>query len=178
MLVAPTIGAKGPLSHSVRCCIWAEAPRIPGLSPQGSMARRAGVGIMGPDTGPTGDAMDAAEVVRGVWEGMEARDWDRVRSLLDDGLVVDWPQTRERIRGGDAYVALNRAYPGDWHIEVVDCFAAGSRAALRAVITDGPAIFLASGFYRVADGRIAEAVELFAEPTEPPYDRSQWTERY
>lgn len=32
------------------------------------------------------------------------------------GVVYEIPQTRERIRGRDAYLQFNREYPGDWHL--------------------------------------------------------------
>jgi ketosteroid isomerase-like protein len=122
--------------------------------------------------------MKAADVARGVWEAMEARDWARARSLLSDDLVTDWPQTRERIRGGDNFIALNSAYPGDWHITVEEALGDGDRAAVRATIVNGAEIFHASGFYEVRDGRIVRSVEFFADPGAPPYDRSRWAERY
>jgi hypothetical protein len=122
--------------------------------------------------------MDAALVVRSVWEGMEARNWDAVRRLLADDLVVTWPQTRERIRGADAFVEVNRTYPGDWHITVEEVLAAGERVAARVTIVNGEDVFYASGFYRVRDGRIVEATETFADPGETPYDRSHLAERY
>jgi len=122
--------------------------------------------------------MDAALVVRSVWEGMEARDWDAVRRLVADAIVVTWPQTRERIRGADTFVQLNRDYPGDWHITVEEVLAEGNRVAARVTIVSGKDVFHTSGFYRVEAGRIVEATETFAEPGEPPYDRSRLTERY
>ncbi|MDI3288503.1 nuclear transport factor 2 family protein [Polyangium sp. 15x6] len=122
--------------------------------------------------------MDAALVVRSVWEGMEARNWGAVRRLVADDVVVTWPQTRERIRGGDAFVEVNRTYPGDWHITVEEVLAEGERAAARVTIVLGENVFYASGFYRVRHGRIVEATEMFGDPGEPPYDRSHLTERY
>jgi hypothetical protein len=40
---------------------------------------------------------------------MEARDWETVRRLLADDLIVTWPQTRERIRGGEVLMQEDRA---------------------------------------------------------------------
>jgi len=122
--------------------------------------------------------MDAALVVRSVWEGMEARDWEGVRRLLAEDIVVTWPQTRERIRGAETFVVLNREYPGDWHITVEEVLAEGNRAAARVTIVNGKDVFHTSGFYRVEEGRIVEATETFADPGEPPYDRSRLVERY
>ena len=122
--------------------------------------------------------MDAALVVRSVWEGMEARNWDAVRRLLAEDLVVTWPQTRERIRDADAFVELNRTYPGDWHITVEEVLSEGDRAAARVIVVNGEDVCYASGFYRVREGRIVEATETFADPGQPPYDRRRLAERY
>jgi len=123
-------------------------------------------------------AMNTASVVRAVWERMEARSWDAVRELFAPDIVVTWPQTRERIRGADAVVEINRTYPGDWHITVEEVLADGDRAAARVTIVNGADVFYATGFYSLRDGKIVEAIETFADPGEPPYDRSRFAERY
>ena len=121
--------------------------------------------------------MEPGTVVRRVWEAMQARRWDEVRSLLAEDLVVDWPQTRERIRGAQSFVELNRTYPGEWSLAVDEVIADGDRVAARVTIINGDEVFFTHGFYTVRDGRIAAAVEVFAEPTDPPYDRSALAER-
>lgn len=125
----------------------------------------------------TGWMMGASAMVRAMWEGMHARNWDKVRGLLADDLVMDWPQTREVIRGADAFVELNRTYPGQWSIRVEEVVGTATRAAARVTITNGTARFLASGFYTVRDGRIVRGVETFADPGDPPYDRSHLADR-
>lgn len=40
----------------------------------------------------------SAEAVRLFWEQVEARNWDAVAARLDEGVVVDWPHTGERLR--------------------------------------------------------------------------------
>ena len=48
----------------------------------------------------------------------------------------------------------------------------------RVLLTDGNDIVHAVSLYRLRDGQITEAVEVFAESGEPPHDRSRWAERY
>ncbi|ACI98296.1 nuclear transport factor 2 family protein [Rhodospirillum centenum] len=129
---------------------------------------------------PRGDApgADAGAVVTALWEGMAARHWDTVRRLVAEELVVEWPQTRERIRGADAFVALNRREAGERRVQLGEVVASGDRAAARVRITTGRAVLLCSGFYRLRDGLIAEAVETFAESASPPGDRIHLAERY
>ena len=72
-------------------------------------------------------------IVTQLWEAMEARDWETVAGLLADDFVCEWPVSRERFRGRDNFVAVNRAYPGDWHVAVRQVIAEGDRAASEVI---------------------------------------------
>ncbi|MGO1080106.1 nuclear transport factor 2 family protein [Inquilinus sp. CA228] len=117
-------------------------------------------------------------VVTALWRAFDARDWSRALGLLADDFVADWPQTCERVRGADAFIALNANYPGRWRCHLQELIQAGERAVSRVLLTDGNDIVHAVSLYRLRDGQITEAVEVFADSGEPPYDRSRWTERY
>lgn len=123
------------------------------------------------------DERDGAAVVRALWERFEARDWEGAQRLLADDLRIEWPGTRERIRGAEEYIGLNRTYPEGWHIEVLEVLQAGPRVVSRVRIDHGEAVVYASSFFTLKDGRIAEGVEYFADQVEPPYDRSRWAAR-
>ena len=64
-------------------------------------------------------SMDPKSVVAELWRRLQARDWDGLAELLAEDLVIDWPNSRQRIRGRDAWLAFNRAYPEGWTIEVL-----------------------------------------------------------
>lgn len=117
-------------------------------------------------------------IVAALWRAFDARDWARALGLLSDDFVADWPQTSERVRGADAFIALNANSPGRWRCHLQELIQAGERAVSRVLLTDGNDIVHAVSLYRLRDGQITEAVEVFAESGEPPYDRSRWTERY
>jgi hypothetical protein len=112
------------------------------------------------------------DVVRSFWERMEARDWDDARALLDDDLVVVWPATRERFEGADTFIALNQAYPGDWHISVQSVHAdARDALAWVEVRVDGQ-LSLCAQKATVADRKIVSSIELWideGEITPPPW---------
>ena len=42
----------------------------------------------------------AADVVRAFWRLMGSNDFHAVRAVLAPTFVLEWPQSRERIRGG------------------------------------------------------------------------------
>lgn len=107
-----------------------------------------------PDDPPS----DPVAVVRQFHEAMQARDWDRAASLLSPSVVVEWPATGERFEGAN-FLAMQRAYPDTWAITVEEVIAAGSRVASRVRVNDGGATFWCAGFYDVAAGQIAAAIE-------------------
>ena len=121
----------------------------------------------------------SAEAVRLLWERMEARDWEGVAARLHPEAVVDWPNTGERMRGRENYLAVQRAYPEGWHIEVLRIVDAGDQVASEVRVEHEGERFYAASFFEVADGRIVSAVEYWSngEPDEPPAWRAPWTER-
>jgi len=58
----------------------------------------------------------AVEVVREFWRLMATNDFAAVGAVLADDYVLDWPQSRERIRGRERFAAVNADYPanGPW----------------------------------------------------------------
>jgi ketosteroid isomerase-like protein len=121
---------------------------------------------------------DASEVVRRVWELFQARRWDEALELFAPDFVAEWPHSRERFRGRDAFVAMQRAYPEGWSIEVVGVVAEGDRAASLVRVTQEGEVFHAATFFDVRDGRLARAVELWVtEGAEaPPAWRARFSE--
>jgi ketosteroid isomerase-like protein len=69
--------------------------------------------------------VEPREVVVEFWDRIQARDWDGLGRLLSDDFVVDWPDTRVRIRGRESFVEFNRSYPEGWTIEVLGIVAEG-----------------------------------------------------
>ena len=107
--------------------------------------------------------MTPAETVRALWERMEARDWDGARATLADGFVCDYPHSHERFGSADAYIAMNRAYPGDWHITVDETVAEGPRVAVRVRVTHGDGYFHCLSFAGVEDGLITRAIDFWLD---------------
>jgi ketosteroid isomerase-like protein len=60
------------------------------------------------------------DVVTAYWTAAEERDWDAFGALVAEDVVYEAPQSRERVRGRNAYVRFNReGCPGDWHLRMV-----------------------------------------------------------
>ena len=52
------------------------------------------------------------EIAEAWGQANEARDEDAMRKLAHPDYVCDWPQTGERIRGIEAFIEIDRRYPG------------------------------------------------------------------
>ena len=99
---------------------------------------------------------------------MEARDWDGAGQLLSPKLHVEFTETGERFDGGN-FLAMNRAYPEGWRIEVVETVTDGDRVAAQVRVDHGEVTFWCAGFYRVAGGMIESGVEHWVtERSQPP----------
>ena len=59
--------------------------------------------------------MTPEAVVRGPWDRFETRGWDGAGEFLAEDLRAAWRASGESFAGRDAYVHVNRIYPGNWH---------------------------------------------------------------
>ena len=115
-------------------------------------------------------------LVRALWERIEARDWDGARELLADGFEAEWPHTRERFRGRDNFVEMNRVYPEGWSIEVLDVLEGRGGVASRIRVTHPDGTFHAASFFSHAGGLLTGVWELWVEEghEQPPAWRARF----
>ncbi len=122
---------------------------------------------------------DARDAVSRFWSTCEARDWTAFGQLLADDVVYEAPQTRERVRGREAYVRFNAEYPGDWRIVVERAVGDDRHAAtwIRFQVDDKEQPGLC--FFDLDErGLIAHLTDFWPEPYEPPPGREHLVERY
>jgi ketosteroid isomerase-like protein len=121
---------------------------------------------------------DPIDVIRRFWERVEARDWDGAGALLADDVEFDWPHTRERFRGRDNVIGMNRAYPEGWHIEVLRILGHGDVVVSYVRVPLGDAVSQAASVFEVRDGLIRRATELWVDEghQKPPQWRRRFTE--
>ena len=98
--------------------------------------------------------------------------------LLSEDFEAHWPNTRERIRGRENFVALNESYPGVSRCTVRRIDEYADTVVTVTEITNGDSVLFAVSFFEVRDGRILRAEEYFADNGSPPFERSAFTERY
>jgi predicted ester cyclase len=122
----------------------------------------------------------ASEVVAIYWAAANDRDWSAFADLVSEEVVYEGPQTRERVRGRDAYLRFNvEGFPGDWHLEIVRIVGEGRFAAswIQFTNADGtsqPGLC----FFELDDrGRIAKITDFWPDPYDLPQQRAHLVER-
>jgi len=120
----------------------------------------------------------AVDVVREFWARMQSNDFASVASVLAPDFVLEWPQTRERIRGAERFVRMNAEYTahGPWRFTIHRIVGDEREAVSDVSITDGVQQARAISFFETADGRVRRLVEYWPEPYEAPANRAHLVE--
>src|SRR5215211_3119736 len=105
--------------------------------------------------------MTPEQLVRGLYERYQARDWSGAEELLHRDAELDMPATAERLTGRHQVIALQRNYPEPW----------GELRVLRVVAFDVE--FRCAAFWLVHMGLLHRGVEYWVTVggEEPPPDR-------
>jgi hypothetical protein len=122
----------------------------------------------------------AHQVVAAYWAAAEARDWDTFGDLLAEDVVYQAPQTREQVRGRDAYLRFNaEGFPGDWHLAVDRIVAQDRQAASWITFSGQDGVQPGLCFFDL-DGkdRIARIFDFWPDPYDIPVNRAHLVERY
>jgi SnoaL-like domain len=121
----------------------------------------------------------AHETIVAFWAAAEARDWAAFGALLAPDVSYEVPQTRERVRGREAYVRFNAEFPGDWHVELVRAVGEGRHGASWIRFLEGGKEDTGISFFDLDEaGLIAGVHDFWPEPYEPPPGREHLVERY
>jgi hypothetical protein len=122
----------------------------------------------------------AHEVVAAYWAAAEARDWDAFGALLTDDVIYRGPQTREQVRGREAYLRFNvEGFAYDWHLAVERIVGEGRHAASWVEFTGPEGTQPGLCFFELDDGGlIARITDFWPDPYELPASRAHLVERY
>ncbi len=113
-----------------------------------------------------------------LWRCFDQRQFRDALPLLSADFEAHWPNTRERIRGPENFIALNENYPGIWRCTVRRIDEYADTVATVTEISDGDTSLFAVSFFVVRNGQIVRAEEYFADNGPPPHDRSAFAERF
>jgi ketosteroid isomerase-like protein len=109
---------------------------------------------------------------------MATNDFHSVKAVLAEDFVVEWPQSKERIRGGDNFARMNAEYPstGRWTFRINRLVASGDSVVTQVSVSDDTQAAEPISFFTVAAGRIVSMVEYWPEPFAAPENRRHLVE--
>ena len=119
---------------------------------------------------------EVRRLVDGQWAKIQARDFAGAHAWYDDEVVVEWPQSGERIRGKENLLALREAYPADVEFEMRRVIPRQDLAVSEYVIRyDGRPVHVVA-IVEFGGGKVVKETHYFADPFPPPEWRAQWVE--
>jgi len=122
--------------------------------------------------------MNCHDLIQRYWAAANARDWASFATLHCADVVYEVPQTRERVRGLDAYLEFNQTWPGAWRAHVLQVIAQEQQGmSVIDFVVNGQSATGISVF-ELRDGLIARITDYWPEPYEPPARNTARIERY
>ncbi len=137
------------------------------------------------------------ETVEKYWQLANARDWTGLAKLLDRDFVWEIPQSGERVRGVENYLAMNENYPAglpdidahritgnkdrwvttpSWTVLKIVGTGDDYISESRVNYHDGSE-WHAVDIFHFRDGKIRSQVAYFAPTLDAPEWRARWVER-
>ncbi|MGY3127392.1 ketosteroid isomerase-like protein [Agrococcus sp. UYP33] len=104
------------------------------------------------------------------------RDIDVMDELFAEDSVMDWPQSGERVIGGDARRGIYRAFPQLPTITPRRLLSSGDLVVAEATLDYGGPVYRTVFVFELRGGRIARETAYWSEPFDPPAWRSQWVQ--
>lgn len=122
--------------------------------------------------------MSSRGIVEEFWRLMATNDFFAVARVLSDSFVLEWPQSKERIRGGENFARMNAEYPahGPWRFTINRLVAGEHEVVSDVSITDGVQAARAISFFTISDGKIVKLVEYWPDPYPAPANRAHLVE--
>lgn len=122
------------------------------------------------------EPMNDMDVIRALWDRIEARDWPGLAALLADDIVVEWPASSERIVGRRNFVAVQSEYPEGWSIKVLRIVPAGADVVSEVEVPhEGLGVFRAVSFWTLSNGLVSRGREHWTTLGGEP--RPGWREK-
>ena len=110
------------------------------------------------------------------WEATVALDLDRAHDIYHDDLIVEFPQSGERILGEHNLYQLRAHYPIKVTFKILRIRGEGNLWITELIITyDGRPVNEVT-IMEFRDGKVAHETHYYGDPFEPPEWRSQWVE--
>jgi hypothetical protein len=111
------------------------------------------------------------------WAASDASDFETEHEIYREDAVLDYPQSRERIRGRRNIQSSRAAQPNRKRFTVRRIVGAADLWVTEYVLSyDGAPSYTVS-IMEFRDGKVARETQYFGDPFEPGRSRAQWVER-
>ena len=124
--------------------------------------------------------MDDGEVrvaLQRHWAASDADDFAAEHEIYAETAVLEYPQSRERIRGRQRIQASRMAQPDQKRFVVRRILGAGDLWISELILTYGDRPFHVVSIMEFEGDKVVRETQYFGEPFEPGASRSQLTER-
>ena len=111
------------------------------------------------------------------WAASDADDFAAEHEIYAEHAVLEYPQSRERIRGRQRIQASRMAQPDQKRFVVRRILGAGDLWISELVLTYGDRPFHVVSIMEFEGDKVVRETQYFGEPFEPGASRSQLTER-
>ena len=111
------------------------------------------------------------------WKATVALDIDKAHEIYHDDVIVEFPQSGERISSERNLYELRAHYPAKVTFKILRVLGEGNLWVTELVITYDGRPVNAVNIMEFRDGKVAHETHYYADPFEPPEWRSQWVER-
>ncbi len=103
-------------------------------------------------------------------------DAEQEYQMRHEDVVIDMPQSGERIRGRDNLKAMQDAYPGPPKVTVRRIVGSGDVWVVEARSDYSGRIYYVALIIEFREGKIIRETRYYADPFEAPAGRAQWVE--
>ena len=111
------------------------------------------------------------------WAASDADDSVAEHALYAEDAILEYPQSRERIRGRQKIQASRMAQPDKKRFVLKRILGAGGLWVSELLLTYSDQPFHVVSVMEVAGDKVVRETQYFAEPFEPGASRRQWTEQ-
>lgn len=122
--------------------------------------------------------MENRKVIERLIECINKKNIAVMDELFHEDAIMDWPQSGEKIVGGDNRRAVYGAFPKLPTITPRRMVSSGDLVVAEASLDYGtPTIYKTVFIFEFRDGKIARETAYWSEPFEAPQWRAKWVER-
>lgn len=120
---------------------------------------------------------EARAALQRHWSASDTNDFAAEHQIYADAAILEYPQSRERIRGRHDIQASRMAQPDKKRFAVRRIQGSGDLWVSELVLTYGDRPFHVVSLMEFEGDKVVRETQYFAEPFEPGASRARWVER-